>query len=287
VPAHDGELRGLVERHRLPAVGQPGLVAAHPRRLPADEDESVRHRDIMLTPLASLPIAVIVPVGAGEAAPSEIFFERVRGDPTLARPDSLIAAADPGISSNVREAFARAGAHLHLSPAPRGQRLREAAALLPFEGPSVLVFVHCDTLLPPGWDSALRAALAHGAAGGAFRLGFAGGGGKTAWIAWWANLRTRLTRVPYGDQAPFVRRDVYERLGGHRPWPFLEDWDFSRRLVQAEGRRRIALLGERVETSPRRYLEQGAAKTVIRNWEILRRARAGESPEKLAKLYRA
>lgn len=107
-----------------------------------------------------------------------------------------------------------------------------------------------------------------------------------AWIAWWANLRTRVTRVPYGDQAPFVRRDVYERLGGHRPWPLLEDWDFSRRLVAAEGRARIALLPARVETSPRRYLEDGVATTVAKNWKILRRVKRGDSPERLAELYR-
>jgi hypothetical protein len=107
-----------------------------------------------------------------------------------------------------------------------------------------------------------------------------------AWVSAWANLRTSITKVPYGDQAPFVRRDVYERLDGHRPWPFLEDWDFSRRLKDAEGRARIALLGARVETSPRRYLENGVGKTVRRNWEILRRAKRGESPERLATLYR-
>ncbi len=123
----------------------------------------------------------------------------------------------------------------------------------------------------------MHAALARGAAGGAFRLGFSGGGARMAWVAWWANLRTRITRVPYGDQAPFVRRDAYERLGGHRPWPLLEDWDFSRRLVAAEGKRRVALLKERVETSPRRYLENGVARTVLRNWEILRRARRGQT----------
>jgi hypothetical protein len=237
--------------------------------------------------LASPSFGVVVPVGAGEAPPPEIFFERVRGDPPLARPASLIAAAHPGVSSNVREAFARAGARLHLSPAPRGQRLREAAALLPFEESSVLLFVHCDTLLPAGWDASVRAALARGAAGGAFRLSFAGGGPRMAWVAWWANLRTRLTRVPYGDQAPFVRRDVYECLGGHAPWPLLEDWDFSRRLVAAEGRARVALLPARVETSPRRYLEKGVWRTVRRNWEILRRVRRGETPESLVRLYKS
>jgi hypothetical protein len=49
-------------------------------------------------------------------------------------------------------------------------------------------------------------------------------------VAFWANARTAFTRVPDGDQTPFVRRDVYERLGGHPLWPLLDDWDFARRL---------------------------------------------------------
>ena len=93
----------------------------------------------------------------------------------------------------------------------------------------------------------MRAAIASGAAGGAFRLGFSGGGWRMAWVAVWANLRNLFTRVPYGDQAPFVRRDVYERLGGHRPWPFLDDWDFARRLGD-EGR--VALSGRRRDLAP-------------------------------------
>jgi hypothetical protein len=159
-------------------------------------------------------------------------------------------------------------------------------ASLPSEENLLLLFLHCDTLLPVGWETHVRAAVARGAAGGAFRLGFAGGGARMAWVAGWANVRTRFTRVPYGDQAPFVRRDVYERLGGHRPWPFLEDWDFSRRLAASEGRARVALLAARVETSPRRYLERGVWKTVAGNWEILRRVKRGEAPERLAPRYR-
>jgi hypothetical protein len=236
--------------------------------------------------LGSTQIAVIVPVGAGEEPPPELFFERVGGDPAELRPPTVVAAAHEGISSNARAAFAKAGARLHLSPAPRGQRLREAVGLLSFEESAAILFLHCDTLLPRGWQEDVRAALARGAAGGAFRLGFAGGGARMAWVAAWANLRTRVTKVPYGDQAPFVRRDVYERLGGHAPWPFLEDWEFSRRLVKAERKSRVALLRARVETSPRRYLENGVLRTVGRNWEILRRAKRGDSPDDLAKRYR-
>ncbi|MFI5119572.1 MAG: hypothetical protein ACHQM4_04120, partial [Thermoanaerobaculia bacterium] len=206
-------------------------------------------------------IAVIVPVAAGEAPPPGIFFERVLGG---GRPGILlVAAADEETSSNVCEVFSRAGARIHRSPASRGQRLREAA-LSTFEESSsssssssssgeipLFLFLHADTLLPPGWEKAVRDAVAAGAVGGAFRLSFAGGGARMRWVAFWANARTALTRVPYGDQGPFVRRDVYEKLGGHPPWPLLDDWDFARRL-RREGR--IEILRAAVETSPRRYL---------------------------------
>ncbi|HSB62722.1 MAG TPA: hypothetical protein VLJ18_01095 [Thermoanaerobaculia bacterium] len=240
-------------------------------------------------------IGVIVPLAAGEALPPKIFFERVFGG---GRPGiQLVAAADAEISSDVREAFAKAGARVHMSSAPRGQRLREAA-LFTFEESSpsspsspssssaeisLLLFLHADTLLPIGWEEAVRGAVASGAVGGAFRLSFSGGGARMRWVAFWANLRTRLTRVPYGDQAPFVRRDVYEKLGGHPRWPLLDDWDFARRL-RREGR--IEILRNAVETSPRRYLERGVARTVWTNWKILWKMKRGGTPEELARLYR-
>jgi hypothetical protein len=236
--------------------------------------------------LGSLAIAVVVPLGAAEAPPPALFFERVRGAEAQTTV-TLFAAADARIRAETREAFERAGATLFtFEGIPRGARLARAVSLLPFEDSSVLLFLHCDTLLPSGWATEIAAALARGAAGGAFHLAFAGGGWRMALVAWGANLRTALTRVPYGDQAPFIRREIYERLGGHRPWPFLEDWDFSRRLKQAEGRARIALLRGKVRTSPRRYLEKGVSKTVRLNWEILRKVKRGESPERLAELYR-
>ena len=222
-------------------------------------------------------IAVIVPVAAGEATPPALFFERVLG---AEAPVSLVVAADEGISSNVCEAFARAGAALHLSPAPRGQRIREAAST---SSEGILLFLHTDTLLPPGWERAIRGAITSEAVGGAFRLSFSGGGARMRWVAFWANSRTAFTRMPYGDQAPFVRRDVYERLSGHRPWPLLDDWDLARRVRDAGP---IVLLRDAVSTSPRRYLERGVVRTVLGNWRILWKARRGESPEHLAERYR-
>ncbi|MFI5198622.1 MAG: glycosyl transferase [Thermoanaerobaculia bacterium] len=222
-------------------------------------------------------IAVIVPIAAGEAAPPAIFFETITGSEA---PVSLVAAADSKISANVREAFARAGARLHLSPAPRGQRMREAASSSSEE---ILLFLHTDTILPFGWEEAVRRAIASGAAGGAFRLAFSGGGARMRWVAFWANARTAFTRAPYGDQAPFVQRDVYARLLGHKSWPLLEDVDFATRLKR-EGP--VALLSAAVQTSPRRYLERGVLRTVLVNWRTLFRFRRGVSPERLAEEYR-
>jgi hypothetical protein len=164
---------------------------------------------------------------------------------------------------------------------PRGARLAEAAARA---SGSILLFLHADTVLPAGWEGAVMRAIAEGAAGGAFRLGFSGGGLRMEWVAFWANLRTVWTRVPYGDQAPFVRRDVYERLGGHKPWPLLEDVEFGERLREAG---EVVILPPAVRTSPRRYLERGVARTILLNWSLLRRWRSGERPEELARLYRA
>jgi hypothetical protein len=237
----------------------------------------MRTRRRVLRGFRELPegIAVIVPVAAGETPPPALLFERVRG---AEPPVSLFAAADAKVSSKVRQAFTQAGAELLLSEAPRGQRLREAALSFLPSSPfmEILLFLHADTVLPTGWETAVRAAITEGASSGAFRLSFTGGGGRMSWVAFWANVRTSFTRMPYGDQAPFVRRDVYERVGGHKPWPFLDDWDLARRL-RAEGR--VAILSLAVETSPRRYLEKGVLRTVLGHWKILWKARRGETSE--------
>jgi hypothetical protein len=225
------------------------------------------------------PISVIVPVGGDERPPGGGFFESVfDGRP---RPVDLVAAVDTAAAGDTCAAFEAAGARLRSGAGPRGRRLAEAAAS---SSADVLLFLHADTLLPAGWHDLVEEAVDSGAAGGAFRLAFDGGGARMAWIAFWANRRTALTRVPYGDQAPFVRRDVYERIGGHRPWPLLEDVDLGRRIRSAG---RVVILPAAVRTSPRRYLEKGIVKTVLANWITLLRFRFGDSPDALARTYRS
>jgi len=192
----------------------------------------------------------------------------------------LVVAADPAAAEPALEGWRRAGASVVRSDRPRGARLNGAAASSSGE---VLLFLHADTRLPKGWAAAVREAVQAGAAGGAFRLAFSGGGPLLAFVAGAANLRTSVTRVPYGDQAPFVRRDLFEKLGGFAPWPLLEDVDFGRRL-RSQGP--IAILTPSVLTSPRRYLSRGIARNVAKNWSILLRWHLGASPFDLAEEYR-
>ena len=192
----------------------------------------------------------------------------LRGEPLEARRAAL-GLAEEGVEVLLAE-----------GEGPRGARLSAAAATARGD---VLLFLHADTKLPAGWKSLVETAVARGASSGAFRLAFDGGGARMAGVAFWANLRTALTRVPYGDQAPFVVREVYERLGGHRPWPLLEDVDLAARLKRAG---RVVILRPKVRTSPRRYLEKGIVRTLLRNKWILLRYHLGAEPEALARLYR-
>lgn len=229
-------------------------------------------------PPSALVLARLSPVeGRGEGAEGAGRTE----------PLEVLVAATPGTPAGTIEAWRAFGARVLVADSPRGARLSAAAAEARGD---LLLFLHADTLLPEGWAAAVRRGLAEGAVGGAFRLAWDDAfpapslarGAALRLVAWTARLRTSLTRVPYGDQAPFARRDVYLRIGGHAPWPLLEDVDLFERL-RREGR--IALLPEEVRTSPRRYLGLGVARTVLGNWRILLAWRLGASPEELGRTY--
>jgi hypothetical protein len=102
------------------------------------------------------------------------------------------------------------------------------------------------------------------------------------WIAWWGNLRSRLLRLPFGDQGIFCRRDAYEKAGGFRDWPVCDDVDLVRRLRRTG---RFEVRREKTETSPRRYRSRGALRQVLTNWKVLAGYYLGVPPETLARWY--
>jgi rSAM/selenodomain-associated transferase 2 len=144
-----------------------------------------------------------------------------------------------------------------------------------------LIFLHADTILPNGAPEAVRAAVESGSIFGGFRIAFLEPG--LGFVAWAINTRTWLTRAPWGDQAQFARRDVFQHLGGFREIPIMEDYELAARMKR-EGR--TTLLPFTVITSGRRFLQKGIVRTSTLNWLIITAYHLGVSPERLARWYR-
>jgi rSAM/selenodomain-associated transferase 2 len=149
----------------------------------------------------------------------------------------------------------------------------------------VVLFLHADTRLDPGWDAELRGALADpGVAGGAFRLALEGNAWRCRVWEVGVALRSRLLRLPYGDQALFVRREILARAGGIAATPIFEDLDLVA-LIRRSGR--LALLRTRAWTSPRRYQRNGWCAQTARNLAALAGWALGLPRERVAAWYRA
>jgi rSAM/selenodomain-associated transferase 2 len=199
-----------------------------------------------------------------------------------------VVVSDGGSTDGTLEVARALGALTVSGPPGRGGQLNRGAAALSettetADTADILLFLHADTELPPGAAAAVCAAVEGGAVGGAFRLRFDVDRPLQRLGARLINLRSRLGFPPLGDQAQFVRRDAFLAMGGFRDWPILEDIDFALRLRR---RGRTALLEGKVTTAARRFVEQGAVRTVATNWLIWLLFLLGVPPHRLARLYR-
>jgi rSAM/selenodomain-associated transferase 2 len=189
-----------------------------------------------------------------------------------------VVVSDGGSTDRTPQVARELGARVVTGPPGRGGQLNRGAAAATAD---VLLFLHADTTLPPGGAQAVREAVAKGAAGGAFLVRF-DSGGLMRLGSRLVNLRTRLTRLPLGDQGQFATRETFDRLGGFMDWPILEDLDFAKRLRRTG---RFVLIEDAVTTGARRYLRQGVLRTVATNWLIWFLFFLGVSPHRLARLY--
>ena len=165
------------------------------------------------------------------------------------------------------------------APRGRGEQLRFGAELATGD---ILWFLHADTIAPPDAVEQIKKALADPrAAGGNFTIRFDGTRRAAVFLTW---LYPKLARINliYGDSAIFVRRDVYQKMGGFQPFPIFEDLDFVERLKKHG---RIVTLPSIVTTSSRRFENKSFALTFLR-WTLLQVLYwLGVSPYKLLKIY--
>ncbi len=218
-------------------------------------------------------ISIVVPL-KDEPVETARRFERLARDPGC----EVVFTAER-LDAAAAQALGQIGARVIVAAGSRGARLARGAREARGD---VLFFVHADSTPPDGAPSLIRESLAGGADAGAFSLAYEDAGTSLRWIAWWANRRSRLLRLPFGDQGIFCRRETYERAGGFRDLPICDDLDIVRRLKRAG---RFVVRSEATTTSARRYRERGAIRQVLRVWTVLAGYWLGIPAQRLARWY--
>ena len=197
----------------------------------------------------------------------------------------IVVDADPG-ASTLRlihfEESSRLQLKTDISRRGRGIQMNRGAELA--TGP-VLLFLHADTLLPGDAVEAIFSALGNRRiVGGAFDLGIRSHRRGYRVIEKVATARSRITRLPYGDQAIFLRSDYFRRIGGFSPIPIMEDVNIMQRIRKRGDA--IEIIGKRVSTAPRRWEKEGLVFGTLRNWVLVTLYLIGVSPHRLVKYYK-
>lgn len=182
-----------------------------------------------------------------------------------------VIVVDGGSSDATRQIASDAGARVLPGERMRAKQLNLGARAATHD---TIIFLHADTTLPRG---AAEAVVNARAAFGGFRIAFAERSLRLRWTAFAINLRTRITRQPWGDQAQFVDRKTFP---GFREIPIMEDYDLAQRMPSR------TILPLTVTTSGRRFLEKGLLRTSAINWLTIVRYHLGADPEELARRYR-
>lgn len=196
--------------------------------------------------------------------------------------DWELIVVDGGSRDNTAALAEAHGAKVIQIHGGRGPQMNAGAAAA--EG-WILLFLHADARLPPHASRLIHRVLAWpGTAAGAFRIRHQ----PDRWAGSWkasllklADLRSRYTHRPYGDQGLFLAKATFAAVGGFPPRPLMEDLAMARRLVKVG---RIHTVREEVRTSGRRFESAPFRAFVCMNtFPVL--DRLGVSPERLKRWY--
>lgn len=191
-----------------------------------------------------------------------------------------IVVVDGGSSDRTGQVARDHGARVMTTGACRGVQQAEGAAETTGEW---ILFLHADTRLAPGACGFIRTREDR-VTGGAFRLRFDSSRTVYRLMEVAVRLRTRVLRLPYGDQGIFCRRDAYLKAGGMPRLPVMEDVAFVRALGRLGP---LAFPPIDAVTSARRYERRGVARSMASNLWLLTRYLTGAKADDLARAYRS
>ncbi len=223
------------------------------------------------------PISVIIPVLDAEAGlPATL---GALGEGLEAGLIRELVLSDGGSRDRTRDIAESAGAIWTEGAPGRGAQIARGVAAA---GGDWLLILHADTVLETGWTAAVQAHLTQASGKAAHGdLAFAAKGLAPRLVAGWANLRSRLLGLPYGDQGLLIEAALLEELGGYPELPLMEDVAMARKL-----RGRLRRGGFTALTSARRYETEGWLRRGSKNLALLLRYFCGADPHDLARAYR-
>ena len=194
----------------------------------------------------------------------------------LAQANLEVVVVDGGSSDRTVETSRNLGAMVLTGPRGRARQMNLGASQSRGE---ILFFLHADSLPPLNAPEMIRFALAGpGIVAGAFLLKIESRDARLKAISWLANFRSQRLGLPYGDQGLFLPRAVFDRLGGFKDLPLMEDVDIIRRLRKTGP---VVMAPAFMSTSARRWEQKGVvANTLGNQWRLIRYF-LGQSPEKL------
>ena len=225
-------------------------------------------------------VSIIIPV-LSEAGGITRTIDHIRALDAAGTAEIIVVDGDPGGSTigaikaeGVRTAVAEKG---------RARQMNHGAALATAD---VLLFLHADTLLPSNAFALIRSSMNdEHFVGGAFDLAFDTKRSIFRITESYVFLRTRLTKIPFGDQAIFIRRAYFDQIGGYRDIPIMEDVELMKRIRKRSDN--ICIIPEKVRTSARRYEQEGVLYCTLRNWLLQVLYGLGMSPQRLARWYKS
>lgn len=200
--------------------------------------------------------------------------------PLRGAPDIETIVVDGGSHDGTDVLAAEHGANLVRSSPGRAQQLNAGARTAAGE---ILLFLHADTQLPAGFDGHVRQTLVlPNVVAGAFRLRIDGSRRAFRLIEWAVNLRSRYLRMPYGDQAIFLRTSTFHQLGGFPELAVMEDFELVRRLRRLG---KVALVAAPATTSARRWEQLGFWRTTWINQQVILGYHLGVPQQTLSRWY--
>ncbi len=243
-----------------------------------DPERAPETRAALRAPLAQDGLISVIITTLNENIRLDECLRQLAGQPG----PTEIVVADGGSSDRSPERAAATGAVVTVTPPGRGRQLAAGAALASAD---VFLFLHCDGRLPPGALDAVRDTLGSGEhEAGAFVTRTVADDDLPNYcgpLLRLADLRSRFTRHPYGDQAMFMTRAAYEAAGGFRKLPIMEDYDLSVRLA---ARKPLARVLQPVQVSGRRIQTRPLRSAVLMRL-IPPLYRMGVNPQSLARFY--